>query len=289
MDKEFEESVAHYKEHFDDLEKEIKVIGNGIIMLEKTLSETEEKGNVEQVAMITRALGEERGKLEYLEEIRRVIDVEYYNKPKVSQEDIEMLEKIHDIEETDKAKKETDPTWMDKDIILSNWHTIDFLSKNGFEATNSIRQPLFAYGFLVKLPDIFETRENEIMTFYYKLPKKRFLFRKRGSIAVCIRESKNTRQFENMLKNIGKHIYDEIRLIRVDNSGKYQYTLVFTGLKLEQFDEGYFSYEGMEPKSLYLSFKYRKVEYVTDREDETADKKDNNRKKDDKEESSKSK
>ena len=116
------------------------------------------------------------------------------------------------------------------------------------------------------------------------MPKKGFLRRKRGFIDVSIRESANTKQLENILKNNGKHIYDEIRLIKVDSNGKYQYTLVFTGLKLERFDDDCYSYDSNETHGLYLHFKYKKVEYVTDRKDETTGKKDNNNKKGNKEE-----
>ena len=277
MDKEFEASVAYYKKNFDELEKEIKTRENGIIMLENTLSEADEKNtDTENKTLIIKAIEEEREKYEFLSEIKRVIEVETSkDTPKVSQEDIELLEKIHNFEENTVVKEKNAPTKKDREAVLDNWYSINSLRNNGYNLTNSIRQPILDYCFIVELPELFDTKPNEINHIYYKLPEKCCLFSKRGTIDVSVRESVNTKQMENALKNRGKHIYGEIRLVKIDTQGRYLYTMVFTGLKFEGFEDNCYSYGTEEPHGLYLRFKYKEVKYVTDKTNETAAEKNN--------------
>lgn len=267
MDNVFEQDVAKYKANFDVLENEIKTRTNGILMLEKTLKEAEEKGvDDEQKHLIFNAIEEERDKYDYLEEIKRTIETEKSEEAKikyrVSEEDKEFIQKIHDIEVNPVKEKKENPIREDLDIIFEGWHSTNSLMTNGIECTNSVRHPVLDYCFLVKLPDILNTRVNEVTQFFYTLPERHFL-KKYGMIDVSVRESVNSGQLINALKNRGKDIYGQIRFVKTDTTGEYQYTLIFTGLKLENITDDCYSYNTQEPHKIHLQFKYKKVDYLT--------------------------
>lgn len=263
----FNDDVSYYSRNKIKLQDEIRECVNEIIALETTMEKNKEIGaeDNESDNLIEDKVAKLKERATYLKEIRETIRMEEETKYKVkmSEKDKELLQKIHDIEDNQEENVDEQDN-EDRMIILSEWSTVKSLMKNGINKTYSLREYFLNHYFLVKLPDIFNIRPSEIVSFDYTIPqgKKIGLFKKRGEISVIFRETIGYGQISSIYKNLGRNIYDKIRLIKIDKDGKHQYTIVFSGLKLTNFYDGNYAYENETEHEIIMHLTYKNIEYV---------------------------
>lgn len=269
-----DEMLFYYTNDREQLTKDIKTFENSVSMLQTTKDEMSKKGaDEETITLVIKEIEEVKEKLSVLKDIEKILNIEDDNimKIKVTNVDRELIEKIHNIESKNMESHEKNMLSLDEVIVLENWSSVNSFLKNGYEKTYSARNPVLNYCFLVKLPDILDIKSNEITGFRYMLPyRTNGLFkrlRKYGDVDVTFRESVGSNQMMELVKNTGKNIYGEIRLITTDRCGKYQHTLVFSDLILKEYRDFGYTYSNEDSHVLCLHFKFRKIEYI----DKTAD------------------
>ena len=123
----------------------------------------------------------------------------------------------------------------------------------------SIDEPFMNFYYLCTLPDYFDVKENEVVSFYAN--------RKARAITVAIRESVGKYQIAKLCGRLKHNFFEklfskkikgeEIVLRHLSKNGDVEYTEVFKDVTLIDFNDQEYSYNNDGIRTIYINFKYK--------------------------------
>lgn len=132
-------------------------------------------------------------------------------------------------------------------------------SLNDLRDIYSIDEPFMNFYYLCTLPDYFDVKENEVVSFYAN--------RKTRAITVVIRESVGKYQIAKLCSRLKHNFFEklfskkikgeEIILRHLSKNGDVEYTEVFKDVTLIDFNDQEYSYNNDGIRTIYINFKYK--------------------------------
>ena len=130
---------------------------------------------------------------------------------------------------------------------------------NDLRDIHSIDEPFMNFYYLCTLPDYFDVKENEVVSFYAN--------RKTRAITVVIRESVGKYQIAKLCGRLKHNFFEklfskkikgeEIVLRHLSKNGDVEYTEVFKDVTLIDFNDQEYSYKNDGIRTIYINFKYK--------------------------------
>ena len=132
-------------------------------------------------------------------------------------------------------------------------------SPNDLRDIYSIDEPFMNFYYLCTLPDYYDVKENEVVSFYAN--------RKTRAITVAIRESVGKYQIAKLCGRLKHNFFEklfskkikgeEIVLRHLSKNGDVEYTEVFKDVTLIDFNDQEYSYKNDGIRTIYINFKYK--------------------------------
>lgn len=164
--------------------------------------------------------------------------------------------------ETEKEKHEIYEKDEEKRLSIEKYKMkklYDAKSINDLRDIYSIDEPFMNFYYLCTLPDYFDVKENEVVSFYVN--------RKTRAITVAIRESVGKYQIAKLCSRLKHNFFEklfskkikgeEIVLRHLSKNGDVEYTEVFKDVTLIDFNDQEYSYNNDGIRTIYINFKYK--------------------------------
>lgn len=158
----------------------------------------------------------------------------------------------HEIYEKDEEKRLSIEKYKMKKLY-------DAKSINDLRDIYSIDEPFMNFYYLCTLPDYFDVKENEVVSFYAN--------RKTRAITLAIRESVGKYQIAKLCSRLKHNFFEklfskkikgeEIVLRHLSKNGDVEYTEVFKDVTLIDFNDQEYSYNNDGIRTIYINFKYK--------------------------------